>query len=102
MSIESATDRNFFFESDAFADTATLADASTVNGIFDTEEREVDTDGEVNVVADDPQFTCRTSDVSGLKEGDTLTIEGVQYAIRYRRDDGTGVTDLYLQSYDEL
>ena len=48
--------------------------------------------------AGDPQFVCRTSDVSSEAEGDALVTGSVNYTIRDVIDDGTGMTTLMLEA----
>jgi len=52
----------------------------------------------VGVTSSDPQFVCRTSDVSSAAEGDALVTGSVDYTIRDVIDDGTGMTTLMLES----
>ena len=46
----------------------------------------------------DPQFVCRTSDVSSAAEGDALVTGSVNYTIRDVIDVGTGMTTLMLEA----
>jgi len=46
----------------------------------------------------DPQFVCRTSDVSSATEGDALVTGSVNYTIRDVIDDSTGMTTLILEA----
>ncbi len=46
----------------------------------------------------DPQFVCRTSDVSSAPEGDALVTGSVNYTIQEVIDDGTGMTTLMLEA----
>ena len=46
----------------------------------------------------EPQFVCRTSDVSSATEGDALVTGSVNYTIRDVIDDGTGMTTLMLEA----
>ena len=50
------------------------------------------------VVDADPQFVCRTSDVSSAAEGDALVTGSTNYTIRDVIDDGTGMTTLMLEA----
>lgn len=75
------------------ADTST----STVNGIFDDEDLEVDAgDGSV-VLQRSAKFTCASADVSGVVEDEGMTIGGKEYTISYVKNDGTGTIELFLQ-----
>lgn len=43
-------------------------------------------------------FTCRTVDLDDTADqGDTLTVDGFDYTVRVRLDDGTGMTRLDLE-----
>ena len=46
----------------------------------------------------DPQFVCRTSDVSSATEGDALVTGSVNYTVRDVIDDGMGMTTLMLEA----
>jgi len=93
MAIENADDRAYFFDGDDWAVESVYGD-STVKGILIKDQAVLD--GEV--IAAQPRFICRTSDVSSIAEDDTLTIDGTSYAVRNRLDDGTGVTTLELRN----
>ena len=71
---------------------------SSINGIFDNGDGLVDLGGRVGVTSGDPQFVCRTSDVSSAAEGDALVTGSVNYTIRDVIDDGTGMTTLMLET----
>ena len=58
----------------------------------------VDLGGRVGVTANDPQFVCRTSDVSSAAEGDALVTGSTNYTIRDVIYDGTGMTTLILEA----
>jgi len=101
MAVESADDRAIFVGVDDFGVAATYTPSggasSTVNGIFDNDFIEVDAGGGVGVALQQPQFHCRTADVSSASEGDALVVSGVNYTIRIVQDDGTGMTMLILE-----
>ena len=46
----------------------------------------------------DPQFVCRTSDVSSATEGYALVTGSVNYTVRDVIDDDTGMTTLMLET----
>lgn len=96
MAVESADDRAIFLAVDDFGVAATIGGA-TVNGIFDNDFIEVETGAGVGVALQQPRFTCRTADVSGVVEGTSATISGVSYTVRIVQPDGTGMTDLILE-----
>lgn len=105
MAVESAADLAIFFATSDFGVSATLTpgtgSAITLNGIFDNAHQMVDMDNaSVSSVA--PVFTCRTSDLDGLRMGkarggDQIVIAGVTYLVRDAQPDGTGVTALILE-----
>lgn len=86
---------------DEFAVSATYTPtggaAVTINGILDNETVPVETGGYVAVHEEQPRFTCRTQDLTGLVEGSSLVVSGVSYSIRAWVHDGTGVTILQLE-----
>jgi hypothetical protein len=67
---------------------------ASINGIFDNGDGLVDLGGRVGVTATDPQFVCRTSDVSSAAEGHALVTGSTNYTIHDVIDDGTGMTTL--------
>lgn len=82
-----------FFNTDDFAVPATL-NGSTINGIFNDENREA-LDGEV--YSQMATFDCRESDLSASNIGDTLAITGEgSFVIREVMPDGTGTTKAML------
>lgn len=101
MAVETADDRAIFIGVDDFGVAATYTpnggSASTVNGIFDNDFVEVEAGGGVGFALQQPQFQCRTADVSSASEGDALVVSGVTYTIRIVQDDGTGMTVLILE-----
>jgi len=101
MAVETATELAIFFDADDFGVAASYTPqggaAVTINGIFDNEFFEVAAGGEVAVAMEQPRFACRTSDVSSAAEGDSITINTINYTIRVVQSDGTGVTVLVLE-----
>ena len=102
MAVETSTERAIFLSTSDFGQTATYTpsggSSSTINGIFDNGDGLVDLGGSVGVTSDDPQFSCRTSDVSSASEGDALVTGSVNYTVRDVIDDGTGMTILMLEA----
>ncbi len=45
----------------------------------------------------DPRLTCRTSDVSAVAVGDSVTVNAVAYTVCAIEPDGTGITILRLK-----
>ena len=87
-----------------FLDPADFAHAATytpdggspiiVNGIFDNEYFD-EVGGRVGVEGSTPAFHC--ADISGVAQGDALTVNGTAYKVINVQPDGTGLTTLYLQ-----
>ena len=102
MGVESDTERAVLLSTSDFAQSATYTPSggsgSTINGVFDAADGLVDLGGRVGVTAGDPQFHCRTSDVSSAAEGDALVTGSTNYTIRDVIDDGTGMTTLMLEA----
>ena len=96
MAVETADDRAIFIGVDDFGVAATYS-GGTINGIFDNDFVEVDAGGGVGFALQQPRFGCRTADVSTAAEGDTITINAVDYTMRIVQDDGTGMTTLVLE-----
>ena len=66
---------------DEFA-VAVTYDGGTINGIFDNETIPVDNGGFVTVHQEQPQLTCKTSDLPSIGEGEVMVISGVTYVVR--------------------
>ncbi|MFP6704707.1 MAG: hypothetical protein VCE75_01385 [Alphaproteobacteria bacterium] len=102
MAIEGATERAVFFDTDDFATASSYTpsggSASTVNGIFDNENFEVDPLSGVGVVSAQARFACTMADLpSGAVSGDAFTIDGTAYTVRVIQPEGTGITTLVLE-----
>jgi len=102
MALPIASDIAAILNLDEFALASTYSrlsggDAFSINGIFDNETVPVDAGGFVSVHEDQPRFTCRTSDLGAVAEGDSITISGNLYKVRAWVHDGTGVTVLQLE-----
>lgn len=69
----------------------------TVKGIFDSAYTEVDISGTVGFTSTTPRFMCKTSDICGVEDADSLTIDKQEYFIRVVQPDGTGMTELILE-----
>lgn len=88
-------DLDELFDTDEFAIEVTLTGGTKINGIFDDEFRGVNIqDGEIRTTA--PQVLCKSSDVSGVALGNTVTINSIAYKVIERQPDGTGLTTLIL------
>lgn len=95
MAVETADDRAIYLAD--FGVTVTYSGGSFV-GIFDNAYTDVDAGGGVAISMVDPRLSCRTADVTGVSEGDTITIGGNSYIVRVKMPDGTGMTELMLEA----
>lgn len=91
-----------FLQPNDFAVTAIVTmqagGTRTVRGIFDAPYLNADL-GEYDADLDEPRFTCKFSDVAGIKRGDYLTIPGETSQFDVLREpmaDGTGMAVLRL------
>ena len=70
---------------------------STIKVVFENQYQSIEMLSEgVGVESTGPAATCKTSDVSTAKHGDTLAISGKIYYINGVQPDGTGLTRLLL------
>lgn len=84
-------DDDIFFDTDDFAEVATLADGSTINVIPSREY--VETLGVENC---DLTIVVKEADAENLSHGDEIIIDGITYTIRAKQqqDDGSVVVGL--------
>lgn len=80
-----------FFDADEFGITATFS-GGDVLGILDRAYIETE-----DVAGYAPTFIAKTSDLSTVSVGDSVTIDSVVYDVAEIQPDGTGVTTLVLQ-----
>lgn len=86
-------DLDTMLNTDEFAESVTwtpsVGDATSIDGIFDQTHVDINPiTGEV--INEDPVFTCKADDVSGIKQGDTITRSAVVYKILKAILDETG------------
>ncbi len=96
MALPLTSDLTSIMDVDEFA-VAVTYDGGTINGIFDNETIPVDNGGFVTVHQEQPQLTCKTSDLPSIGEGEVMVISGVTYVVRAWIHDGTGVTVVQLE-----
>lgn len=94
MAIESAQDRLNLLND--FGISVTLPDTSTITAIFDNQPIQLD-NGQSVISTSQPMIISRTSDVSSLIAGSTITVEGTTYYVEDIRHDGTGMTEVHLR-----
>lgn len=101
MSVETDADLLEFLSLDDFAESATYTPVagspSTILGIFDAPQASRNISEMMDVTIPAPQFVCRTVDVSGAADGDTLVLRSTTYYVRVVITDGTGITTLVLE-----
>jgi len=84
-------DLDVFLDTDDFATEATI-NSATVLGILGNEFVQVDF-----VESSKPAFECKSSDITGIAHGDTVTVGSDSYKVRGIQPDGTGMTKLILE-----
>jgi len=101
MALETASDLNSYFDTDAHGTSVTFSpvgsSSSTINAIFNNEYELVDI-GEHGVESSIPLLTVKSSDVTGISQGDGFTVNGVTYKAVIIRPDGTGITEIQLET----
>lgn len=69
-----------------------------VQGIYVADYFEVQTGTSMGVESTQPGFICRSSDVQGVRHGDTLTIGADTFTIVGIKPDATGKVELVLET----
>lgn len=77
-------------------ETSATVGAATISVQFDN-ARQDERVGDQDVYATGPRCWTRTSDVSGLAIGGSITIGGTAYTVIDQRPDGVGMTELVLE-----
>jgi hypothetical protein len=99
MAVESAADRESFFEEDEFA-TCVETPAGNFFGNFNDEHANVQFEG-AEFGSSAPSLECRTADAERYqvdKRSQALTINGVGYTVREHRPDGSGISLIILDA----
>jgi hypothetical protein len=93
-----AEDLDIFFDLDGFALACVINTdpPRTIMVIFSTPTEEVAM-YEANVEASAPFLKCKTSEISGVKDGNTATVNAKVYKIRRIENEGTGTSRLHLK-----
>lgn len=89
-----------FASSDFGEATGAVLNGDTANpipGIFDDEDVEAQNGEGLTVLVPNTTFTCASSKVSGIDEGQTMVIRSVTYTVRYWEDDGAGTHTIHLE-----
>ena len=88
------TDLTTFLNPDEFAVEITY-NSTMILGIYDNAFVE-DQQNDINVETLQPQVIVKSSDVSSLSHGDTMTINSITYKVIGIQPDGTGLTIILL------
>lgn len=94
MAVEIANDRAILLAD--FGVTVTWG-LNTFTAIFDNMYTAEDLGGSVAIAMTQPKLLCRTADINGMAEGDSITVESVNYYVRVIMPDGTGMSELMLE-----
>jgi hypothetical protein len=89
------SDLDIFLNTDDFAVEAILPTGISIHVIFHNEYDQVSLMG-MGLESRDPYFEAKESDVSDLSQGETITIDEVEYKIIRFEPDGTGISKVYL------
>ena len=70
--------------------------ANPIAGIFDDEDIEEQLGEGATVLTPQAMFTCASSQVPGLAENDTFLIRGNTLVVKFWKDDGTGMVEIFF------
>jgi len=85
------------FASTEFGEATATYEGSSVMGIFDDEDVEVEMGEGIGEIIAQPMFTGRTSDFSGIARDQSMTVQGETFTIKNWKVDGTGMIEIYLR-----
>jgi len=100
MVLETASDLAGYFDTDAHGTAATITingSGSSIDVIFNKEYFAIDPGLGMEVEGTQPVATGRSSDMTNVEIGDTITISSVTYNIINVQPDGVGTTTLILE-----
>jgi len=100
MVLETASDLAGYFDTDAHGTAATITidgSGSSIDVIFNKEYFAIDPGLGMEVEGTQPVATGRSSDMTNVEIGDTITINSVTYNIINVQPDGVGTTTLILE-----
>lgn len=100
------TDLDTLFASSDFGEASgAIRNGDTANpipGIFDDEDVESQNGEGMVILIPQSMFTCASSKVPDPDEGDTFLIRSVEYTLKFWKDDGAGVIELFLERPDPV
>ena len=67
-------------------------------GIFDDEHIEAQNGEGITVLIPETTFTCSSSKITTIAEGQSFTAEGNDYTVRMWKHDGAGVSTIWLEA----
>ena len=98
MGIETEADRAIYLDTSDFGVTITKADASTFTAIWDLRFVLIQPNGlSIGYESAEPRLMAKSTDVSSLNHGDTLSIQSISYVLRGIEPDNLGMTTLILE-----
>lgn len=92
------SDLSAIFNSSEFGEASVVINGRDVPGaIFDYGDIEVQTGEGFGQIVPQPKITCDTSKILPLVHGQVVSACGKTYRVKNWKDDGTGVTEIYLE-----
>jgi len=100
MPVETATEREVLLADfgETMSYTPSGGTATDITAIFDNAYQAVDAGGTIAFAVSQPKILCRTSDVSGAQEGDSIVYSGTTYTMSIVMNDGTGISEIMLEA----
>jgi len=100
--LESEAELAGMFDPGEFGQLATFTapDGSSfdVDVIFDRVHYQAEVDAETHVSTSQPQVQGRTEDLTSVRRGFRVAVDGELFRVHERQDDGTGVTTILLHT----
>ena len=91
-------DLDAVFSPREFGESVLLDGIPVKTGHFDIVDTEVHSGEGVSQIVAMPMFTCPTAYLPDYSDGSILVVRDINYTVKYWKDDGQGVTILYLES----
>lgn len=79
------------------ADGAATWKGFSVAGIFDDDDVEIQMGEGVAEIIPQPTFTGKTSDFSGIADGDAMVIRGETFKVKNWKSERDGVIEIFLE-----
>ena len=100
MPVETAVEREALLADfgETMSYTPSGGTATDITAIFDNAYQAVDAGGTIAFAVSQPKILCRTADVSGAQEGDSIVYGGTTYTMSIVMDDGTGISEIMLEA----